>query len=67
MNAIIQFANRLVAAQNIHQLCMRELRGSLMVINRTWAMPSGFEIIEILVVAHSGSTNDTLCTVERKI
>lgn len=27
----------------------------------------GFEIIEILVVAHGGSKNDTLCTVERKI
>lgn len=26
----------------------------------------GFEIIEILVVAHGGSKNDTLCTVERK-
>lgn len=27
----------------------------------------GFEIIEILIVAHGGSKNDTLCTVERKI
>lgn len=27
----------------------------------------GFEIVEILVVAHGGSKNDTLCTVERKI
>ena len=27
----------------------------------------GFEIIEILVVAHGGSRNDTLCTVERKV
>lgn len=27
----------------------------------------GFEIIEILVVAHGGSKNDTLCTVERKV
>lgn len=27
----------------------------------------GFEMIEILVVAHGGSKNDTLCTVERKI
>ena len=26
----------------------------------------GFEMIEILVVAHGGSKNDTLCTVERK-
>ena len=26
----------------------------------------GFEIIEILIVAHGGSKNDTLCTVERK-
>lgn len=26
----------------------------------------GFEIVEILVVAHGGSKNDTLCTVERK-
>lgn len=25
-----------------------------------------FEIIEILVVAHGGSKNDTLCTVEKK-
>ena len=38
-----------------------------MVINRTWAMSSGFEIVGILVVAHGGSKNDTLCTVERKI
>ncbi len=27
----------------------------------------GFEIIEILTVAHGGQHNDTLCTVERKI
>lgn len=27
----------------------------------------GFEIIEILDVAHGGSKNDTLCTVERKV
>lgn len=27
----------------------------------------GFEIIEILLVAHGGGHNDTLCTVERKI
>ena len=27
----------------------------------------GFEIVEILVVAHGGSHNDTLCTVERKV
>ena len=27
----------------------------------------GFEIIEILIVPHGGSKNDTLCTVERKI
>lgn len=27
----------------------------------------GFEIIEILLVAHGGNHNDTLCTVERKI
>lgn len=27
----------------------------------------GFEMIEILVVAHGGSKNDTLCTVERKL
>lgn len=27
----------------------------------------GFEIIEILIVAHGGSKYDTLCTVERKI
>lgn len=27
----------------------------------------GFEIIEILLVAHGGSKNDTICTVERKI
>ena len=27
----------------------------------------GFEIIEILLVAHGGSHNDTICTVERKI
>lgn len=27
----------------------------------------GFEIIEILVVAHGGSKNDTLCTVEKKV
>lgn len=26
----------------------------------------GFEIIEILLVAHGGSHNDTICTVERK-
>lgn len=26
----------------------------------------GFEIIEILIVPHGGSKNDTLCTVERK-
>jgi hypothetical protein len=28
---------------------------------------NGFEIIEILLVAHGGSHNDTICTVERKI
>lgn len=27
----------------------------------------GFEIIEILIVPHGGSKNDTLCTVERKV
>ena len=27
----------------------------------------GFEIIEILLVAHGGAHNDTICTVERKI
>lgn len=27
----------------------------------------GFEIIEVLVVAHGGSHNDTLCTVEKKV
>lgn len=27
----------------------------------------GFEIIEILLVAHGGSHNDTICTVERKL
>jgi len=27
----------------------------------------GFEIIEILLVAHGGMHNDTICTVERKI
>jgi hypothetical protein len=27
----------------------------------------GFEIIEILTVAHGGNHNDTLCTVEKKI
>jgi len=27
----------------------------------------GFEIIEILIVAHGGSHNDTICTVERKL
>lgn len=26
----------------------------------------GFEMLEILVVAHGGNSNDTLCTVERK-
>ena len=26
----------------------------------------GFEIIEILLVAHGGMHNDTICTVERK-
>lgn len=28
---------------------------------------NGFEIIEILLVAHGGAHNDTICTVERKI
>jgi hypothetical protein len=28
---------------------------------------NGFEIIEILIVAHGGSHNDTICTVERKL
>ena len=27
----------------------------------------GFEIIEILLVAHGGNHNDTICTVERKV
>lgn len=27
----------------------------------------GFEIIEILLVAHGGAHNDTICTVERKV
>jgi hypothetical protein len=27
----------------------------------------GFEMIEILIVAHGGSHNDTICTVERKL
>ena len=27
----------------------------------------GFEIVEVLIVAHGGSKNDTLCTVERKV
>jgi len=27
----------------------------------------GFEIIEILLIAHGGSHNDTICTVERKL
>lgn len=28
---------------------------------------NGFEIIEILLVAHGGAHNDTICTVERKV
>ena len=28
---------------------------------------NGFEIVEILLVAHGGAHNDTICTVERKI
>ena len=27
----------------------------------------GFEIIEIMLVAHGGAHNDTICTVERKV
>ena len=27
----------------------------------------GFEIVEILLVAHGGHHNDTICTVEKKI
>lgn len=27
----------------------------------------GFEMVEVLIVAHGGSKNDTLCTVERKL
>lgn len=27
----------------------------------------GFEIVEILLVAHGGCHNDTICTVERKV
>ena len=27
----------------------------------------GFEIVEILLVAHGGNHNDTICTVERKV
>jgi hypothetical protein len=27
----------------------------------------GFELIEVLLVSHSGSHNDTICTVERKL
>lgn len=32
-----------------------------MIINR------GFEMIEILLVPHGGSKNDTICTVEKKL
>ena len=28
---------------------------------------NGFEIVEILLIAHGGSHNDTICTVERKV
>lgn len=31
-----------------------------------WGKKRGFEIIEILIVPHGGSKNDTLCTVEVK-
>lgn len=29
--------------------------------------PCGFEIVEIMAVAHGGSKNDTFVTVERKL
>jgi len=30
-------------------------------------MKNGFELVEVLLVAHGGGHNDTICTVERKI
>ena len=30
-------------------------------------MKRGFDMEEVLVVAHGGSKNDTLCTLERKV
>jgi hypothetical protein len=57
---------------NLKKEIARITKPNGMVISFGWntngiGKTKGFEIIEILMVAHGGSHNDTLCTVERKI
>jgi hypothetical protein len=57
---------------NIKKEIARIVDGDGVVISFGWnsggiGSVSGFEILEILLVAHGGWHNDTICTVERKI
>jgi hypothetical protein len=56
---------------NLKKEISRVVKGGGIVISFGWntngiGKTKGFEIIEILTVAHGGQHNDTLCTVERK-
>ena len=57
---------------NIKKEIARIVKPNGIVISFGWntngiGKTKGFEIIEILTVAHGGQHNDTLCTVERKL
>ena len=57
---------------NLKKEIARVVKANGIVISFGWntngiGKTKGFEIVEILTVAHGGQHNDTLCTVERKI
>lgn len=57
---------------NLKKEIARVIRPGGIVISFGWnsngiGKTNGFELIEILIVAHGGQHNDTICTVERKI
>jgi hypothetical protein len=57
---------------NLKKQIARVTKANGIVISFGWntngiGKTKGFEILEILTVAHGGQHNDTLCTVERKI
>jgi len=57
---------------NLKKEIARVVKANGMVISFGWntngiGKTKGFEIVEILTVAHGGQHNDTMCTVERKV